>query len=66
MSIPVQRPACQHAFAVADRFGQARRENAPKCGMIFKAEAKAAEAIKLSQTWACLNLVRRFRPLNDW
>jgi predicted Zn finger-like uncharacterized protein len=38
MSIPIQCPACQHAFAVADRFA-GKKGKCPKCGMIFKAPA---------------------------
>ncbi|HTN75098.1 MAG TPA: trypsin-like peptidase domain-containing protein [Pirellulaceae bacterium] len=41
MSIPVQCPACQHAFAVADRFA-GKKGKCPKCGAIFKAEILVA------------------------
>lgn len=44
MSIPVQCPACQHAFAVADRFA-GKKGKCPHCGGVFRAEAKPAEEI---------------------
>lgn len=44
MSIPVQCPACHHAFAVADRFA-GKKGKCPKCGMIFRADPTPAPDI---------------------
>lgn len=42
MSIPVQCPACQHAFAVAERV-RGKKGKCPKCGSVFRAEPRADE-----------------------